>query len=289
MAKKKTGVFEWAEESVNIQLGCEHNCLYCYARYDAVSRYHRCTQEQWENPVINQKKVDLSYHKKIKAGVMFPSTHDITPKNLSEYLCVLRKLLDAGNQVLIVSKPHWDCITVICENYTDYKDQITFRFTIGSASEDVLKFWEPGAPNLTERLSCLEYAYRQGYKTSVSCEPYLDAWPSHVYVASEQWITGTFWLGKMRNFKSRVDFSKSNAVDITKYVVPLINAQEDSVVLTFVEQMKDWRGVMFKDSVQAVIDKHRIKQGKANAEAVVSGMMRGRGSFTGKSRRDQTA
>ena len=29
MTQKKTGVQEWAEKSVNIQYGCEHNCRYC--------------------------------------------------------------------------------------------------------------------------------------------------------------------------------------------------------------------------------------------------------------------
>lgn len=257
MVEKKTGTHEWSEITKNIQVGCEHGCLYCFARLDAVSRFKRCTLEQWNNPVINQKFVDMPHTKKYKGTVMFPSTHDITSKNINECIIILKKLLDVGNNVLIVSKPHWGCITFLCEVLTKYKEQIMFRFTIGSASNDVLAFWEPNAPNLTERLECLHYAHKYGYKTSVSCEPMLDAWPHHVYVACEEYVTDTIWFGKMRNMKNRVDFTKISAADSTKYVLPLVAAQCDPVVLAMVEQMKDWPKVRWKDSIQAVIDKNK--------------------------------
>ena len=135
---EKTGTREWSDVSMNIQRGCEHGCLYCYARYDAVQRWKRCEAKHWPTPCIDEKKVDAAHLKTYRGVVMFPTTHDITPANLSQYLCVLRKLLDAGNRVLIVSKPHWECITVICNAHLEYKRQIEFRFTIGSTDEDVL-------------------------------------------------------------------------------------------------------------------------------------------------------
>jgi len=36
--------------------------------------------------------------------VMFPSSHDITPTNLAGCLTVLKKLLEVGNEVLIVNR-----------------------------------------------------------------------------------------------------------------------------------------------------------------------------------------
>jgi hypothetical protein len=44
---------------------------------------------------------------------MFPSSHDILPEILDNYLIVLKKLLKAGNSVLIVSKPWPFCIEKI--------------------------------------------------------------------------------------------------------------------------------------------------------------------------------
>ena len=254
MAVKKTGTKEWAVDNVNIQRGCEHGCRYCYARYNAVKWFKRCTDEQWLNPVIDQAKVDKKYYKG-KGVVMFPSTHDITPRNLSECLCVLRKLLDAGNQVLIVSKPHWPCITLICETLKEYRSQIMFRFTIGSKDDEILGFWEPNAPKFKERLACLQYAYNCRYQTSVSCEPYLDSNVVDLYLAVKPWTTHSFWVGKIREFNRRVDMSVINAEQEEKFVKLLKAAQTDEAVWAIYNQLAVERLIMWKDSIREIIQK----------------------------------
>lgn len=253
MSKKKTGVFEWADESVNIQIGCEHDCRYCYARYRAVQRFGYCqSNKSWKKPIINLDKVNKGY-KRTYGTVMFPSTHDITPINISEYLVVLRKLLDSGNQVLIVSKPHMDCIRVIVDAYEDYRDRIMFRFTIGTLLDEILKFWEPGAPLSDERLECLKYAFEKGYRTSVSCEPYLDPHVLYTYIACADYITDSFWIGKMRAIASRAlldgitDEQRKRYVD----VFDLINS--DGYVRYIYNIMKDFPPVRWKDSISEVI------------------------------------
>lgn len=250
--KSKTGVAEWAAYSVNIQVGCEHNCLYCYARGMAC-QYGQCTREQWPEPVIDQRKVDLP-RKKFAGVVMSPTTHDITPRNLSEYLCVLRKLLDAGNQVLIVSKPHLECIKIICEAYREYQKQILFRFTIGSPRDDVLKFWEPGAPSFGERMKCLREAYSAGFATSISCEPFLDNHVVDLYHACAPFLTDSFWVGKMNKIKHRVDFSKISEADHSKFVAPLLGLYETRNICELYQQLKDEPFIQWKDSVREVIE-----------------------------------
>lgn len=256
MTERKTGTKEWAEVNVNIQLGCEHGCRYCYARYNAVKRFHHCTAEQWLQPQINNAKVD-SDCLKYPGVVMFPSAHDITPKNLSQCLCVLRKLLDAGNQVLIVSKPHWNCMTLICETLQEYRAQIMFRFTIGSKNDEILGFWEPYAPLFKERLACLQYAYVQRYKTSVSCEPYLDEnviGLYALYLEVKPYITDSFWVGKLRDFDKRVDVSVLAPELVDKYINPLKAAQSDETVRTIYNQLAAERLVRWKDSIKEVIE-----------------------------------
>lgn len=253
MANKKTGTKEWAQVNVNIQLGCENNCRYCYARYAAVQRYHRCSAGQWADPVINNKKVDANYGR-FGGIVMFPSTHDITMRNLSECLCVLRKLLDAGNSVLVVSKPRWQAITLICEQLEQYRSLLMFRFTIGTMSDELIRFWEPYAPLFKERLSCLKYAYTKGYRTSVSCEPYLDANVFQTFLAVKPYITEDFWVGKLRDFKNRVDLSALSPEKIEKYVTPLKAAQSDEMVRRIYGELARERLVKPKDSVREVID-----------------------------------
>lgn len=251
MNNKKTGTKEWAEDNINIQRGCEHGCRYCYARAFAV-RFHRCTVEQWLVPVIDNAKVDKNYGRH-KGVVMFPSTHDITPRNLSECLCVLHKLLDAGNRVLIVSKPHWNCITLICETLMEYRSQIMFRFTIGSMNNEILKFWEPNAPGFKERQACLRYAYFQDYNTSVSCEPYLDSNVIGLYLAVKPYITNSFWVGKLRDFDSRVDMFDITSEQEEEFVKPLKAAQTDEAVREIYNQLAVERLVKWKDSIRKVI------------------------------------
>ncbi|MCK5616305.1 hypothetical protein KAR91_81335 [Candidatus Pacearchaeota archaeon] len=255
MPNKKTGTKEWAPFSMNFQRGCDHNCRYCYARFDAVVRYKRCEARHWPIPCIDEAKIDKPHKKKYPGRVMFPTTHDITPANISQYLCLLHKLLDAGNNVLIVSKPHWECITVICESCLEHQEQITFRFTIGSVQDDVLAFWEPGAPNFLERLSCLQYAFQAGYKTSLSCEPYLDAFPQYTYEACRDFITetGSFWIGKLRNFKSRADLKGATPDQCAKFVDPLVRAMSDSIVKGIYNILKDKPHIRWKDSIRKVI------------------------------------
>ena len=252
--KAKTGTREWAEDNVNIQRGCKYGCLYCYARANALRFKRIASPADWSTPVINHKAVDKNYGK-YPGVVMFPSTHDITPDNISECLCVLLKLLDAGNQVLIVSKPRIDCILLICHRLADYKEQIEFRFTIGSTHDDVLAFWEPGAPNFKMRLDCLKYAHFNRYRTSVSAEPYLDAGVEHLYLALFPYITESFWIGILREFKRRVDQDVMSAGQIHDYVEPLQACQTASAVWRLYEKLNGRPLIKWKDSIREIAGK----------------------------------
>ena len=159
-------------------------------------------------------------HKKYDGRVMFPSSHDITPNNLDACMTVLEKLLAAGNDVLVVSKPHLDCIRAICNAFGHYSDQfrvasyqdesevihyyrlfrIVFRFTIGAVDDRILKFWEPNAPSYEERKAALKYAFDAGFQTSVSAEPMLDSQNIDLLVSDLMpYITDSFWIGEMNH------------------------------------------------------------------------------------------
>ncbi len=257
MAKKKTGTREWAVTNVNIQLGCENGCRYCYARHNAVKFRKWCTAEQWLDPVIVLSRVTRSYLKR-DGVVMYPSTHDITSRNLSESICVLRKLLKAGNKVLLVSKPRYNCISTICDELLEYRNRLMFRFTIGSLDDCVLKFWEPDAPTFDERKHCLIFAWTWRFHTSVSCEPYLDCEVDKIANLLEllkPYVTDDFWIGKLRHFTRRVVLEGATAEDIERFVKPLQAAQSDEFVLGLCQRLNRERLVVWKDSIQEVIKK----------------------------------
>ena len=254
---KKTGTKEWSESSVNIQLGCENGCRYCYARHLAVKWRKWCTAEQWLDPMIIISKVTRSYLKR-PGVVMFPTTHDITERNLSDSICVLRKLLKAGNKVLLVSKPRIDCISTICDELLEYRKRLMFRFTIGSLDYYVLRFWEPYAPSFDERKQCLIFAWCRGYETSISCEPFLDCEIDKIvalYELLKPYVTHSFWIGKLRHFNKRVILDGATYDDMERLVKPLKAAQSDEFILGLCQRLNREPLILWKDSIREVIEK----------------------------------
>jgi DNA repair photolyase len=200
-ARKITkGTREWADSNVNCYQGCSNNCRYCYARKMAI-RFGRKTEDTWKIMVPNMKAIKKGYNKR-NGRIMFPSSHDITAESLENCLVVLAKLLDAGNEVLVTTKPRFNCVKKVCETFSDKKDLMQFRFTITSNNDTLLNFWEPGAPSFQERVDSLKYAFNHGFKTSVSIEPYLDEDPFLLVEKIRPFITESIWIGKMNYIRA---------------------------------------------------------------------------------------
>ena len=229
------GTREWAIHTVNCCTGCSNNCLYCYARGMAV-RFNRVRVDEWHIEHIRQKDVDKKY-RKFHGRVMFPSSHDITLGNFDACFSVLRKLIYAGNEVLIVSKPRCENIVRICEAFREYRDQILFRFTIGAMDDAVLSFWEPGAPSFGERLPSLSYAHFSGYQTSVSIEPMLQS-DRVVELVNllEPIVTESIWIGKMNHIRKNVAI---NTAQIAQAVQRIEQGQTDDAVGEIYETLKN--------------------------------------------------
>lgn len=192
--KNNHGTRQWAVKNINFIKGCKNDCLYCYGKSYGI-RFKRNTSDDWKIELVREKDLNMKIPK-YKGTVMFSSTHDITPDHLNESIIVLDHILKSGNFVLVVTKPHLECIQRICETFTEYKDKILFRITIGSTDSKILKFWEPNAPSFEERLECLKLAFNMGYQTSASGEPLLDKNVDDLINQLSPYITDTIWIGK---------------------------------------------------------------------------------------------
>ena len=245
------GTQEWADTNENIEKGCEHDCAYCYAKQMACL-YGRSTPASWSIPVVNEAALEKRYAKR-KGRIMFPSTHDIAPRNLDACVRVLKRMLEAGNNVLIVSKPHLDCVTGLCAELAEYRDQITFRFTVGSADDAVLKLWEPGAPSYTERLATLKHAHERGFETSVSCEPMLDANIDTVVSSVTPYVTDTIWLGRANRLNHVLALNCPGDADMRRHADALIATWDDDAVKALYQRYKDHPLIRWKDSIKKVV------------------------------------
>lgn len=251
MTKAPHGTQEWAAHNINIQHGCENNCKYCYAKSFAI-RFGRSTPDTWATTEFQNDKIEKEYRKR-DGKIMFPTSHDITDNNINEYISVLKKLLVSGNDVLIVSKPHLSCIKRICEECSEYKKQILFRFTIGSTSNRVLKYWEPEAPTFNERLNSLKWAHTKGYQTSVSVEPMLDTNMDELIKALRPYVTDSIWLGRVNNIKAALTLNCPKDTDAKKKAEELLEQQNDQWINLLYRKYHKDKIIKWKDSIKKVV------------------------------------
>jgi DNA repair photolyase len=248
--KKISGTKEWAKHVANCVKGCKHGCRYCYARHQMVERFKRIKPEDWPNPVADIKKANSKQSKR-DGTIMFPTTSDIVPEVLEPCKAFLLNLLEAGNDVLIVSKPHLACITAICNACVKYKKQILFRFTIGAMDDQILSYWEPNAPKFEERLLALREAFDAGYSTSVSCEPMLDSQNIiTLFYKLLPFVTDSIWIGKLNKIDSRVEVKTD---EDKKEVARIKNGQTDDKITAIYNALKDEPKVKWKESVKEVV------------------------------------
>lgn len=251
--KSANGAGEWAGYNCNIGTGCDHGCLYCYAQKRA-SRFKQIeSQAAWREEKL--REVSTAKCKHYPKWIMYPTTHDITETYLPAYRCHLYNLLKVGNNVLLVTKPHRASMEAICSEFSSFRDNMIFRFSIGGLDNEGLKIWEPGAPSLSERLWCLKYVFEQGFKTSISAEPMLvdKDEAERLYYSVEPLVTEDIWFGKMNNVGG---FKKHTDPEVVRRASELSKAYSDKNILQFVDTMKDLPKVEWKDTIKKVIKKH---------------------------------
>lgn len=245
------GTQEWASHNENCLLGCSHDCRYCYAKSIAI-RLKRKTPVTWKNEEIRGQQLTRTFHKR-SGRIMFPTTHDITPAHLNECLLFLEHMLIPGNEILIVSKPHLDCIKAICGSLGKFKQNILFRFTIGSADSSILKFWEPNAPDFAERLAALEYAFKVGFQTSVSGEPMLDDDADALIQAIYPFVTDSIWLGKANSLEARLKRNGETDAETSARAEELSDMQSDENIRRLYVRYRNNALIKWKESIKKVV------------------------------------
>jgi DNA repair photolyase len=261
--KNNNGTREWATKTVNCCTGCSHGCIYCYGKAMAL-RFGQVNESQWTSERIRQHDV-IRKHPKYPGRVMFPSSHDITPTNLSACLQVLEKLLVlrevkrkngskklmGDNDVLIVSKPHLECIQAICQQFDGYKDKILFRFTIGAQDDRLLSLFEPNAPIYSERKASLQLAYNRGFQTSISVEPMIDSANIDALIADLlPFVTDAIWVGtmnKIERYYRKVGPEVQAALDV------IINGQTNEIVHEIYARHRNNPKIKWKEEIKEII------------------------------------
>ena len=209
--------------------------------------------KKWRlNPAACMKK----YNRR-SGRIMFPTTHDLVPdpEFLDPCLTVLCKLLKSGNEVLVTSKPSPVVIREINNRFSEYREQIQFRFTIGSLNSEVLAFWEPGTPPFEDRLEALKIAYTNNFKTSISIEPFLDYDPCPLVRTLRPFVTESIWIGRM-NYIDRKNLSEEEKgqFDAIRENYTMKN------ILSIYKLFKDDPIIRWKDSIKKMLAKSSMSK-----------------------------
>jgi len=251
--KATSGTGEWAGWGCNLCRHCKHGCLYCYQAASDLENGRIKNREEWLNMVLVEKELDLP-PKKLDAPIMLPTGHDLFPEHMDDTIRFLSKWLAVGNEFLIVTKPHLECVKRMCDELADYKSQILFRFTIGSTSDADLKFWEPNAPLFNERLDSLKYAFEHGFKTSVSSEPMLGGRETArvLYDALVPYVTDAIWFGKMNKIDGKFGRVKITSMDVQVRVDNIKRLQSNTEIMMLYNDMKDKPKIKWKESIKRI-------------------------------------
>jgi len=246
------GTKEWSTESGNVSIGCKHGCLYCYAMMGAVRRKQVSGYYSWINP--KDRKGTVRTHK-TDGVVMIPTTHDITMDNYTQFMELVSSHLRKGNDVLIVSKPHSAIIEKVAREFCNFTDQLKFRFTITAKDENLLKYWEPFAPSLTDRLNAINRAHDFGFTVSISIEPLLEN-PVPLVDTLKRILRQDeeIWIGRMNHMNEVEAFWKDQAGwDIHQWNF-LCMASDPTYIRMYYNDLKDDPQIRWKESILKIVE-----------------------------------
>jgi hypothetical protein len=106
-------------------------------------------------------------------------------------------------------------------------------------------------------MKCLEFAFEQGFDTSVSCEPLLDGNATELVEAVLPFVTDTIWLGKPNNLVGAVSTNTGKDEDLKQ------RARELNAIMTleyFQELFRVFGSnptIRWKDSVKDMLGLER--------------------------------
>jgi DNA repair photolyase len=167
----KSGIADWA---VNCYAGCEHGCLYCYARF--ATRFSH-PGERWGSFVdvkVNAPQVLAVEAGKKRIGRVFVSSVCDGWQPVEEKYGLTRQcleiLLRRGYPVTILTK---SALAGRDVNLLVGKVGVELGVTLTSLDETMTRLTEPGSSSPAERLILLQQAKKRGVRTYAFLGPLL--------------------------------------------------------------------------------------------------------------------
>lgn len=167
----KSQVYEYA---LNAYVGCQHNCIYCYAKFMKRFTGHREPWGAFVDVKINAPELLAREAKKKRKGRVWISGVCDAYQNLEKKYMLTRRcleiLVENGWPITIQTKS-----PLVLRDVEILKKSVDCEvgFTITTADENVRRIFEPGAPPIARRVEALAILHSQGVRTFVMVAPML--------------------------------------------------------------------------------------------------------------------
>jgi len=163
-----------SDYTINPYIGCEHGCIYCYARFMKRFTGHKESWGRFADVKINAATLLSNEIKKKQTGRVWISGVCDPYQPLEKKHKLTRRCLE------ILSKHDWP-VTIQTKSPLVLRDidlmkkfnEIEAGLTITTADENIRKIFEPNSPTIKERIKTLEKLHSARIKTYAMIAPLL--------------------------------------------------------------------------------------------------------------------
>lgn len=163
-----------SDYAVNAYVGCQHACVYCYAKFMKRFTGHRENWGEFVDVKVNAAELLAKEVLKKKVGRVWVSGVCDPYQPLERKYQLTRKCL------AVLVENGWP-ITVQTKSPLVLRDidilkqakEVEVGFTITTADERMRKIFEPGAPPIARRIEALEQLHAEGIRTFAMLAPLL--------------------------------------------------------------------------------------------------------------------
>jgi len=160
--------------SLNPYTGCEHGCVYCYARFMKRFTGHKERWGDFVNVKINAPELlEVEIKKKKKARVWISGVCDPYQPVERRYRLTRRCLEILIHNDWPVTIQTKSPLVLRDMDIIKRSDKLEIGFTITTSDERIRRIFEPGAPSISSRVEAVGKLHDLGMRTFVMIAPVL--------------------------------------------------------------------------------------------------------------------
>ena len=167
----KSKIYNW---TINPYVGCEHGCVYCYAKFMKRFTSHTEPWGEFVDVKINASELleqEIKTKKKDRIWISGVTDCYQPIENKYELTKKCLEILQENNWPVVIQTKSPLVLRDI-ELLKKFKD-IEVGFTITTGDDEIRKIFEPRTFSITDRIEALDKLYKAGIKTFVMIAPLL--------------------------------------------------------------------------------------------------------------------